>query len=254
MARARRSLRLVLLFSGIVISSCRSRNQKGAIEGHVSGASGISIGKGGSSTESQIVAIPNANVTIKNASTLTVQTIQADFNGNFRVEGLAAGRYEVSFAAKPFKQQVHTINVRPGETADASTRMLIGRDPFEIAEISGCPVRPVGGAPPPDLSTAEIHLRRRGGCLGPCPVYSVHLYSDGRVEYRGDLNVGVLGITNYRAAPSAILALARKFYELGFFNFCASYRTRATDQPSVDTSIRLASLSMEVSVFGDAAP
>ena len=74
------------------------------------------------------------------------------------------------------------------------------------------------------------------------------------MEYRGDLNVGVLGITNYRAEPSAILALARKFYELGFFNFCASYRTRATDQPSVDTSIRVASLSKEVSVYGDAAP
>jgi TonB family protein len=179
--------------------------------------------------------------------------MRADFNGNFSVEGLAPGRYEVSFAAKPFKQQVHSIIVRPGETTDASTRMLTGRDAEEIAEIAGCPARPVGGALPPDVSSVEIQLRRTG-CYGPCPVYSVHLYGDGRVEYRGDRYVGVLGIRNYRVEPSAILDLARKFYEQGFFTLCASYRQRATDLPTVSTSIQVESFSKVVSVYGDREP
>jgi len=57
-----------------------------------------------------------------------VQTIRADFNGNFRVQGLTPGRYEITFAVKPFKQQVHAITLRRGETVDASTQMLSGRD------------------------------------------------------------------------------------------------------------------------------
>jgi TonB family protein len=237
----------------MLASSCNPGIQTGAIEGHVSGASGISIAQGGSSPESPIPAIPNVNVTIKSSSTSSLQTIRADFNGNFSVKGLAPGRYEVSLAAKPFKQQVHAIIVRPGETTDASTRMLTGRDAEEIAEISGCPARPVGGALPPDVSSVEIQLRRTG-CYGPCPIYSVHLYGDGRVEYRGDRYVAVLGIRDYRVKPSAILGLARKFYERGFFNFCGSYREPATDLPTVTTSIQVAGFTKVVSVYGDSAP
>jgi TonB family protein len=252
LARARRSVQLLFLFSGMLISSCSYRVQTATIEGHVSGTSGTSIGQGASSAESP-TAIPNVNVTIKNYSTSSAQTIRTDFNGDFRMDGLTPGRYEVSFAAKPFKQQVHAMTVRPGETTDASTRMLTSRDAEEVAEISGCPARPAGGVLPPDVSSVEIQLRRTG-CYGPCPVYSVHLYGDGRVEYQGDRYVGVSGIRNYRVESSRVLGLAREFYERGFFNFCASYRERATDLPTVNTSIQVASVSKVVSVYGDRAP
>lgn len=253
LVRTRSSFQLLFLFAGMLTSSCSPEIQTGKIEGHVSGASGISVVQGSSNTESSIPAVPNVNVTIKNSVTSSSQTIRADFNGDFRAEGLTPGRYEVSFEAKPFKQQAHAVIIRAGETTDASTRMLIGRDVDEIAEISGCPARPVGGAPPPDVSSVEIQLRRTA-CYGPCPVYSVHLYGDGRVEYRGDRYVGVLGIRDYRVEPSAILGLARKFYERGFFNFCGSYREPATDLPTVTTSIQVAGFTKVVSVYGDPAP
>jgi len=211
------------------------------------------VGQGTSGKESQMPAVPNVKVTIRDSSTLSVQTTQTDFSGNFRVEGLAPGRYEVSFAAKPFKQQVHTTNVRPGETVDASTRMLIGRDAEDIVGVSGCPARPVGGFPPPDLGKVEIQLRRTA-CYGSCPAYTVRLSGDGRVEYRGDRYVSILGVRNYRVDPSAVTGLAKKFYEKGFFSFCASYRVRTTDQPTVETAIHFGDVTKTVSVYGGKAP
>lgn len=238
---------------GILISSCTSRIETGAVGGQVSGASDLSFGQGVLSTGSKILAIPNANITIKNASTGVVRTIQTDFNGNFRVEGISPGRYEVFFAAKPFKPQVHGMDVRPGETTDASTRMLTSREAEHIVSISGCPARLMGGVTPSDANSVEIRLRRTA-CYGPCPVYSIHLYADGRVEYRGDRYVSVLGIRKYRVEPSAVAGLARKFYERGFFNFCASYREPITDEPTVETTIQAAGVTKTVSVYGDATP
>ena len=239
-------VQLAVLLFGAFVSSCSSPVQTGSIEGHISGASGISLGV--SSVESQVPAVPNLNITVKNISASAVRTTRTDFAGNFRIEGLPPGRYQVSFAASPFEQQVHTTNVRPGETVDSSTRMLIGRDPYDIVDISGCPTRPVGGPPPPEVGTVEIQLKRTA-CYGSCPEYSVHLFGDGRVEYRGDLHVSVLGARSYRIAPLAVTELAKRFYEKGFFNFCSSYRMKATDLPSDETTIHLGNIVKTVFVY-----
>jgi len=111
----------------------------------------------------------------------------------------------------------------------------------------------VAGLVPPDLSSVEIQLRRTG-CYGPCPIYSVHLHGDGHIEYRGERYVGVSGIRNFRVEPSAILDLAKQFFERGFFNFCASYRERATDLPTVSTSFQIGTFSKVVSVYGNRTP
>jgi hypothetical protein len=178
-----------------------------------------------------------------------LQTAQADFAGNFRIENLSPGRYEVFFAASPFKQQMHAANVRPGETVDASTRLVIGHEAEDIVDISGCPTRPVGGVPPPDFGkVVEIQLKRTG--LG----YAVHLFGDGRVEYRGDRYVSVVGVRSYRVDPSAVSELAKRFYEKGFFNFCTSYRSKATDQGTDETTIHFGNITKTVSVYGDKAP
>src|SRR6267378_1042889 len=175
-------LTLGLLFT-IFISSCGSQVQTGSIEGHVSGASDIFMGTSGGA--SQVPAVTYASVTVKNTSTGTAQTARADFAGNFRIENLSPGRYEVFFAASPFKQQIHAAYVRPGETVDTSVRLLIGHEAEDFVDISGCPARLAGGVPPPHVGkVVEIQLKRTT-CYGPCPAYDVHLFGDGRVEYRG---------------------------------------------------------------------
>jgi len=251
LGNARSSVRPLLVLYGLFVSSCSSQVQTGSIAGHVSGASGISIGA--SSVESLVPAVPNLNITVKNISASAVRTTRTDFAGNFRIEGLPPGHYLASFAASPFEQQIHTTNVKPGETVDASTRMLIGRGPSDIVDISGCPTRPVGGPAPPEVGTVEIQLRRTA-CYGPCPAYSVHLFGDGRVEYHGDLHVSVLGARSYRIEPLAVTELAKRFYEKGFFNFCSSYRMKVTDMPSDETTIHLGNIVKTVLVYGDKAP
>lgn len=247
----RSSVCLLLLLYAVFVSSCSSQVETGSIEGHVSGASGISIGS--SSVESHVPAVPNVKVEVKNTTTLVVRTTRTDFSGDFSIEGLTSGHYQVSFAASPFEQQVHAANVRPGETVDASTRMLIGRDPYDIVDISGCPARPVGGPPPAEIGNVEIQLRRTA-CYGSCPAYTVHLFGDGRVEYHGDRYVSTLGARHYRVDPSAVTELAKKFYESGFFNFCASYREMGTDFSSDETTIHLGNIVKTVYVYGGKAP
>jgi hypothetical protein len=243
-------LTIGLLFT-IFISSCGSQVQTGSLEGHVSGASDIYMGTSGGA--SQVLAVPNANVTVKNTSTGTLQTARADFAGNFRIENLSPGGYEVFFAASPFKQQVHAANVRAGETVDASTRLLIGHEAEDFVDISGCLTRPVGESLPPDMGKVEIQLKRTT-CRGPCPAYTVHLFGDGRVEYRGDRYVSVVGVRSYRIDPLTFSELAKKFYESGFFNFCNSYRWRTTDQATDETTIHFGNITKTVSVYGDKAP
>jgi Carboxypeptidase regulatory-like domain/Domain of unknown function (DUF6438) len=245
LGNTRWSVRLVVLLYGISASSCGSHLQTGSIEGHVSGASDISMGTSGPAA-SQVPTVPNVNVTVKNTSTGAVQTARADFAGNFRIENLGPGRYEVFFAATPFNPQQHAANVRPGETVDASTRLLIGHDADDFVDISGCPARPVGGVPPPDIGTLEIQLKRTP--------YTVHLFGDGRVEYRGDRNVSTGGVRKYRVDPSAVNEIAKKFHEKGFFNFCTSYRLRATDQATYETTIHFGNITKTVSVYGGKAP
>lgn len=254
MVRASSPGKRLCMLLWIVFSSCTSRIGTGVIEGHVSGASELFLGKGSLSPESKISAIPNVKVSIKSASTGAVQTSQTDFRGNFKLERIPPGSYEISFAAAPFEPQAHRVDVRPGESSDASVRMLTSRDVGQdMVFISGCPARLTGGVIPSDLSSVEIQLRRTG-CYGSCPVYSVHLYGDGRVEYRGDLYVSALGIRKYRVAPSTVAGLTRRFFEKGFFSFCASYRQPATDLPAVETSVKLADVTASVFVYGHAAP
>jgi len=54
--------------------------------------------------------------------------------------------------------------------------------------------------------------------------------------------------------PSAVAGLARRFFELGFFSFCATYRQPATDLPAIETTIQVAGVTKTVFVYGDAAP
>ena len=177
--------------------------------------------------------------------------MSTDSNGEFRVEGVAPGRYQVSFAAKPFKQQVQAIDVKPDQVTDASTRLLT-----ETVDVSGCPTRSVGGFETPDFSTGVIQLKRMG-CRGPCPVFSVDVHGDGRVEYKGERNVSSPGSKTYRVNPSDVAALAKQFFEKGFFNLCASYQELAPGQSNVGTTmttIKIGEYGRTVSVYGNAAP
>jgi len=241
-----RALLLSLLLA-ILLLGCTSKTQTGGIEGSVSGATVEPFGP----IKSKIPAIPNAKITIRNLSTQAVTTAWSDSNGEFRVAGLAPSHYELSFAAKPFKRELHTIDVKANETTDASTRLLT-----EAVDVYGCPARPVGGFQTPDVSRVLIRLRHIG-CRERCPAYSVEVHGDGRVEYKGERDVSILGSKTYRVNPSDVAALARQFFEKGFFNFCASYQELTPGEATVKTTmttIKIGDYAQTVSVYGGGAP
>jgi hypothetical protein len=243
--KATRPFLLLSFPFGMLILGCASK-APGVVDGTVSGATVEPLGP----IKSRIAAIPNAKITVRNLSTHAAATAWTDSNGNFRMESLAPGRYELSFAAKPFASQVHTIDVKAGETSDASTRLLT-----EAVDVSGCPPRSVGGFETPDVSGTDIRLSR--ACRGRCPVYSVELHGDGRLEYKGERDVSSLGSKTYRVNPSDVAALARQFFEKGFFNFCAAYVELTPGQSTVETTtttIKIGGYAQTVSVYGGAAP
>jgi hypothetical protein len=236
----------VLLLFGILLVGCASKTP-GVIEGTVSGATVEPFGP----VKTRIAAIPDVEITIRELSTQAVKVTSTDSNGEFRVEGVNPGRYQVSFVAKPFKRQVQALDVKSDQITDASTRLLT-----ETVDVAGCPTRSVGGFETPDFGSGLIQLKRMG-CRGPCPVFSVDVHGDGRVEYKGERYVSSAGSKTYRVNPSDVAALAKQFFGKGFFNLCASYQELAPGQSTAETTmttIKIDEYGRTVSVYGNAAP
>jgi hypothetical protein len=78
----------------------------------------------------------------------------------------------------------------------------------------------------------------RTACYGPCPVYSVTLYNDGRVVYRGTSFVKTVGAATAQAEPSSIATLRRELRRSGVMSLgdhcCDCYDI--TDHPGAKIS------------------
>jgi hypothetical protein len=97
-----------------------------------------------------------------------------------------------------------------------------------------------------DLSEAEIkaatvHLERHA-CYGTCPVYTVTIHGDGRVEYSGENYVKVKGTQEARVEPAVVKTLLAEFARVRFLSLpdyaldkCSC--RRCTDFPSAITEI-----------------
>jgi len=90
--------------------------------------------------------------------------------------------------------------------------------------------------PDHELTNAVITLER-GVCYGWCPIYTVSLYGDGRVEYEGYEFVGVTGVQTSTVSPEAVKNLVFEFYKADYFSMKDHYPADVTDQPAVTTSL-----------------
>ena len=110
------------------------------------------------------------------------------------------------------------------------------------------PSSAVGAAKAIDQSKVAITLER-SACFGPCPVYKVTIYGDGRVVFttatepvdpvdevhrRFAQSDGVLlpGTHKDKVSADAVAALIQKFQAARFWSLRAAYRTPVTDSPS----------------------
>ncbi len=60
-------------------------------------------------------------------------------------------------------------------------------------QTSGCPAYGVASPPDGPLGPGDYVELQRGPCFGSCPVYSLRIYADGRVNWKGEQNVQVAG-------------------------------------------------------------
>lgn len=78
----------------------------------------------------------------------------------------------------------------------------------------------------------EIAIERTP-CYGFCSTYTLRLFSDGRVEYRGQASVKFVGVRRGRLAPYFFTQLARAAVGIGFFELQERYACRVTDNPTI---------------------
>lgn len=89
----------------------------------------------------------------------------------------------------------------------------------------------------------------RSGCLGPCPVYKVTVYGSGKVVYKGDKFVKVVGERTINIEKEKIEKLLTDFEKAGYFNLEDKYEGGPTDATSVVTSITLSNRKKTISNY-----
>ncbi|MFN2397911.1 MAG: DUF6438 domain-containing protein [Gemmatimonadaceae bacterium] len=109
-------------------------------------------------------------------------------------------------------------------------------------------------APPesPDLIT-EISLEREG-CLGPCPVYSMTLRSDGTALYCGRYFVPREGQFAGVMPKAEFRRLAALVFNHGFFALDERYFKPVTDLASVITTVTAGEYKKVVDNYGRYGP
>lgn len=95
--------------------------------------------------------------------------------------------------------------------------------------------------PLPTVPLSKVHISlERGGCFGSCPSYRVDIYGDGRVVYRGDAYVDVVGEHSYRVPTEEVAALVKSLAAKDIWSLRPVYRAPITDNP-----VRILTMNMD---------
>lgn len=80
----------------------------------------------------------------------------------------------------------------------------------------------------------------RGVCFGTCPAYSITIYTDGTVVYKGDRFVAAEGTRTLTLEPEVVAKLVAEIANLGYFEWADEYtEMTVTDLPTIITSVTL---------------
>lgn len=89
---------------------------------------------------------------------------------------------------------------------------------------------PQAQVPLPDVPLEKVHIRlQREACYGGCPIYSVDVYGDGHVVYKGDRHVAVTGEHEYRIAQQRVAELVESLRAKDIWSLRKRYRAPITD-------------------------
>ena len=114
-----------------------------------------------------------------------------------------------------------------GQLGDATTEA--SATPTQVRFCANAP-EPI--FPGPDEGVPLLAALQRGSCMGSCPVYSVRVYADGTVIYRGDWHVRVRGGRRTQLSPADLDALRSDFRRSDFLGLQYQCRFASTDASS----------------------
>lgn len=89
--------------------------------------------------------------------------------------------------------------------------------------------------PPIDMSTLRIKLSR-GGCYGDCPVYTVEIDGNGRVNWHGYYYTAMTGEQHSTISQEAVRQLVSRFEAANFFALDDKYKAVVTDNSEYELS------------------
>ncbi len=88
-----------------------------------------------------------------------------------------------------------------------------------------------------DWNSLAITLNR-GPCFGTCPIYTVTIHGDGRIEYEGAQFTAHPGKYEAKISVAQVRALFEKFRAANFFALRVEYRGEVTDNPTYTVTLR----------------
>lgn len=119
----------------------------------------------------------------------------------------------------------------PAEAGVLQREFRQAHGPATDTEAAGCE-RPFDRDP----GITEISIERTA-CFGACPTYTLRLFSDGRVEYRGQASVSFIGTREGKLDVWRFRRLARDAEGIGFFQLPDHYSCTVTDQSTVYVAV-----------------
>lgn len=177
--RAGALLALIISLSGLILA----QNATGAIVGLVSDPNGA--------------VIPGATVTATHKATGATRVVTTRGEGNFAIENLVPGEYELKVDAQGFTSQLQLVTVQVGSTSSTSFSMSIGAASQTVEVIGGAPI----------INTSDSGL---GGVVTQAQVENLPLNG------RSFLSVALLepGVTVTYQATSGVLN-QNDFFQVG---------------------------------------
>ena len=115
-----------------------------------------------------------------------------------------------------------------GQLGDATTEAS-----EEPTEVRFCAETSTPVFPPVPEGASLIAAIQRDACLGPCPLYSLRIFDDGTVIYRGEGNVLVRGGRTARLSSDQVQELRRTFQRANFLGLTYQCGGAVTDSPTV---------------------
>ena len=118
--------------------------------------------------------------------------------------------------------------------------MIITRRPHKVGLLALALLAGIVTACRAPQADVELITLQRGACFGTCPIYSLSVHGDGRVEYDGLDFVEVTGVQTTTIDAAAVQELGDTMAEAGYFDWQDAYvNQEITDLPSAVTSITL---------------